>query len=148
MPEKKKISWVKYLIVAAVIVAAYFINVSVQTHLGEKVLSQSGLDYHSLDEALSIAKKENKLVLADLSAIWCPSCRSLDKNVFSDPAVQQAISAKYIFARIEYESPEGEAFQERYDARIFPTLLVLNSDGEKLDELPVIFEPTDFITFL
>lgn len=145
MSEKNKVSWVKYLIAGGLIVAVYFINVEIQTRLGEKVLEESGLQYHSLDEALALAKQQDKLVLADLSAIWCPSCRSLDKNVLSDPTVHKVIEEKYVFARIEYESPEGEAFQEQYETRIFPTLLVLNSSGERVRKLPVIFDPEEFI---
>lgn len=146
--SKKKASWLKYLIVAAVVAAAYFINVEVQTRLGEKALAETGLERRSLEEALTTAKAENKLVLADLSAIWCPTCRSLDKKIFADPAVKSKINEKYVFARIEYESDAGEAFMERYDARSFPTLLVLNPSGEKLSELPITTIPEEFIQFL
>lgn len=147
MPEKKT-SWIKYAIVAAVLVAAYFIYVEVQTRLGERVLAEMQLQRNSLPEAFGKAKAENKLVLADLSAIWCPTCRSIDKKIFSNPVVQKKIEEKYVFARIEYESEEGKRFQETYDTRVFPTLLVLDPDGKKLDELPVTTDPETFIQFL
>jgi len=148
MSEEKKTPWLKYGLFAAIIVAVYFINVEVQTRLGESVLEEMTLERHSLDAALAKAKAENKLVLADLSAIWCPTCRSIDKHVLSNQAVQNVINAKYVFARIEYESPEGEAFMERYNTRIFPTLLVLSADGQKIGELPVTTVPEEFIPFL
>lgn len=146
--SEKKASWIKYVILAAAIAAVYFINVEVQTHLGEKALEEMSLERHSLDQALAKAQAENKLVLADLAAIWCPTCRSLDKSIFSDPAVQQAINAKYVFARIEYESPEGEAFMKTYDTRSFPTLLVLSPSGEKLRELPITTISEEFLPYL
>ena len=130
MAEKKKLPIVKYAIFIAVILAAYFINVEVQTHFGEKALAEIGLQVRSLDEALAVAKQENKQVLADLSAIWCATCRSLDKRLFSDPSVVAAIEAKYVFARIEYESKEGEALMERYKVSGFPNLLVLDGKGD------------------
>lgn len=148
MSEKPKTPWLKYGIFIAVIVAVYFINVEVQTRLGESVLEEMNLERHSLDQALIKAKAENKLVLADLSAIWCPTCRSVDKHVFSNPAVQSLINEKYVFARIEYESAEGETFMQRYDTRLFPTLLVLSAEGQKIRELPVTTEPGEFIPFL
>ncbi len=147
MPKKKS-SWIKYAIVAAVVAAAYFINVEVQTRLGQSVLDEMQLQRHSLLEALAKAKAENKLVLADMSAIWCPTCRSLDKNVFSNPSVQEKINEKYVFARIEYESEEGERFMDTYDTRSFPTLLVLDPSGKKLNELPITTYPEEFIQFL
>ncbi|EDY80515.1 hypothetical protein VDG1235_129 [Verrucomicrobiia bacterium DG1235] len=147
MPEKKT-SWYKYLVVAAAIAAAYFANVEIQTYFGKKALEEMGLERHALPAAMQKAHAENKLVLADLSAIWCPTCRNLDKQVFSNPAVQKAINKKYVFSRIEYESDEGESFMEMYDARSFPTLLILSPSGEKLRELPVTTNPDEFIQSL
>lgn len=147
MPVKKK-SWIKYLVLAAVLVAAYFINVEVQTRLGEKALAATGLESHSLPEALQTAAAQQKVVLANLSAIWCPTCRNLDKRVFSNERVKQRLSENYVVARIEYESPEGEAFKQRYDATTFPTLLVLAPSGDVLRELPVTTDPDEFLSFL
>ena len=146
--SKAKSPWLKYLVLAAVVVAAYFINVAVQTRLGEKALAETGLPHHSLDEAFAIAAATDKKVLAALSAIWCPTCRRLDKKIFSHPEVQSRIAQSYVFARIEFESEEGQAFKERYDVRSFPTLLVLDAQGSKRDELPVTFYPDEFISFL
>lgn len=146
-PPKKK-SWLKISIVIAVLVGLYFANVEIQTHLGEKALSEMALERHSLDEAFAKAAAENKLVLADLSAIWCPTCRSLDKQIFSNPMVQDVINQKYVFARIEYESEQGQAFQQRYNTRVFPTLLILSPTGAKIKEVPIITEPQEFIQYL
>lgn len=146
--HNKKNPWLKYAVFAAAIVAAYFINVEVQTHLGKKALGETGLEHHSLDQALALAQSGNKRVLADMSAIWCPTCRSLDKNVFSDAAVKAKINEKYVFARIEYESEEGEAFMKAYDVRRFPTLLILSPTGEKLEQLEITSNPAEFIKSL
>lgn len=146
--QKEKSPWIKFSLVGAVIAAAYFINVEVQTRLGQSVLDEMQLERHSLHEALEKAKAANKLVLADMSAIWCSTCRTLDKNVFSNPSVQEKVNEKYIFARIEYETEEGETFMETYDVRNFPTLLVLEPSGKKIKELPITTYPDEFIQFL
>jgi len=148
MSEKKKLPWFKYLIAAAVIAAVYFINVEVQTRLGKNVLSKMTIERYSLEQALAKAQAENKLVLANLSAIWCPTCRSLDKNVFSNPTVQSVMSEKYVFARIEYESAAGEAFQERYGTRGFPNLLVIAPDGRAVRDLKITSDYAEFISQL
>ncbi|MDQ8185478.1 thioredoxin family protein [Pelagicoccus sp. SDUM812002] len=147
MPDKKK-SWIKYLTVAVAIAAAYFINTEVQTRLGQSVLDEMQLERHSLPEALAKAKVENKLVLADMSAIWCPTCRSLDKNVFSNPKVQAKINENYVFARIEYESEEGESFMDTYDVRAFPTILILDPTGKRLKKIEYTSSPEEFNSFL
>lgn len=138
-------SWLKFILLGIVLVGAYFLNVEIQTRLGEKALAAVPIEKHSLDQAFNKARAENKLVIADLSAIWCPTCRSLDKNLFSNPIVKEAIDQNYVFARIEYESPEGEAFQQIYNVRSFPTLLILAPSGTKIKELPVTTDPDEFI---
>lgn len=132
----------------AVLVVAYFANVYIQTHLGEKTLKASGLNYYSLEEAISLAEQESKLVFADMSAIWCPSCRKLDREVFSNQEVQQALNERFVFARIEYESKTGEAFRERYNVSSFPTLLVLDSQGNLLTQIDAVFDPDQFLKAL
>ena len=137
-----------WAIFAVIIAAVYFINVEVQTRLGEKTLEATGLESVALDEAFEIAAREDKLVLADMSAIWCPTCRRLDRLVFSDKGVQDAIDDRYVFSRIEYESAAGEAFMERYKVYGYPTLLVLNADGSLVRRLPLTFDPQAFVSIL
>lgn len=146
--SEKKTSWIKYAVFAATIFAVYFIYVEVQTRLGQSVLDDMQLERHTLSDAFIKASTENKLVLANLSAIWCPTCRNLDKNVFSNPAVQTKINEKYIFARVEFESEDGEAFMETYDVSRFPTLLILKPNGEKVKQLKATTQPGAFVQLL
>jgi len=143
--EKRK--WPTFVLFAVIAAAVYFVNVEVQTWLGEKALAESGLTIHSLDEAMAIAQKKGEngpLILADLSAIWCPTCRKLDKTVLSDKGVQEVINKGFIFARVEYESDEGEAFKERYGLSGFPNLLILDAQGELIRILTLDFDPKAF----
>lgn len=145
IPKSKAKTWLSWLTVAALVLAAYFINVEVQTRLGEKALAETGLTGLSLQEALSTAQKPDKKVLVNMSAIWCPTCRKLDKEVFGNAAVKAAINKNYVFSRIEYESEEGEKFMEKYQVHGFPTLLILDTNGKKIKQLDLLFNPQDFI---
>jgi thiol:disulfide interchange protein len=126
----------------------YYGNRTVQSYLGQQAIDATGLEILSLEQALEIAKSSNKLVLADMSAIWCPSCRKLDKQVFSDEQVKTQLNQDFVYARIEYDSPQGEAFMQHYQVSGFPTLLVLNAQGEKLLQLPISYEPHPFLATL
>lgn len=143
-----KSTFIKFGAFAVALLLAYFANVAYQTHLGERALAETGLVSLELEDAIQRATDENKLVLSDLSAIWCPSCRKLDQTVFSDPMVQKTIEADFVFSRIEYESNEGEAFMKKYDARGFPTLIVIDPKTDKAIKLPLTFSPTEFIEAL
>ena len=126
----------------------YFGNVELQSWLGRKALENTGLNPLPLQQALIEANKQGKQVLADMSAIWCPTCRKLDNNIFSKSEVQAAMHEKYIFSRVEYESAEGEAFMKKYNVKGFPTLLILDENGNKLRQLNLTFIPQEFINQL
>ena len=130
------------------IVLGYYANKTVQSYLGQQAIDEIGLELLTLDQALRLAKSSNKLVLADMSAIWCPACRQLDTQVFSDERVKTQLKQDFVYTRIEYDSPQGESFMQNYQVTGFPTLLVLNTKGEKLLQLPINYEPLPFLATL
>lgn len=148
MGSPKKASWYSWIVFGLILAAAYFGNVELQTYLGRQALAEVKLDTQPLNQALAMAKTQDKLVLADMSAIWCGTCRKLDQEVFADDQVKTAIERDYVFSRIEYESPEGKAFAERYQVRGLPTVLVLDARGEIVQHLPLTFDPQSFINLI
>jgi thiol:disulfide interchange protein len=83
-------------IIILISVLGYYGSKTVQTYLGQQAIDETDLEILSLEQALEIAKSSNKLVLADMSAIWCPSCRKLDKQVFSDEQVKIQINQNFV----------------------------------------------------
>lgn len=137
-----------WLLLPLLAVGGYFAHTAWQTRLGERALAATHLEFLPLDQALAKAKAEGKPVLADFSAIWCPTCRALHATVFTDAAVQAAIAKQYVLSRVDYESPEAPAFMTRYDVHGFPTLLVLDADGRLLRQLPVVLDAAAFAAAL
>jgi thiol:disulfide interchange protein len=135
-------------IIILISVMGYYSNKTVQGYLGQQAIDATGLESITLEEALQVAKRSNKLVLADMSAIWCPACRKLDEQVFSNERVKTQLKQDFVYVRIEYESPEGKSFMQNYQVTGFPTLLVLNTKAEKLIQLPINYEPLPFLATL
>ena len=135
-------------IIILISVICFYGNKTVQGYLGRQAIDATGLELLTLEEAVQVAKRSNKLVLADMSAIWCPACRKLDEQVFSNERVKAQIRQDFVYARIEYESPEGKSFMQNYQVTGFPTLLVLNVKAEKLVQLPINYEPLPFLATL
>lgn len=146
--NKKRPAWISWLPYLALPILVYFGNVELQSYLGRQAIENTGLTINGFEDALALATKENKLVLADMSAVWCPTCRKLDQEVFANEQVKAAIEGKYIFSRIEYESKEGEAFMQKYQISGFPTVLIIDAKGNKLKKLPLTFSPETFISQL
>ena len=144
--NKKLIKRVLAIIVT--IYVAYLVVIEVSTYLGEQALEATGLKRYELTVALQLAKEKNRFILADMSAIWCPTCRKLDQKIFSDDLVKKVITDKYIFSRIEYESEQGKAFVKKYGVKGFPTLLILDKNAKKILQLPLTFDPELFVDYL
>lgn len=84
-----------------------------------------------LQAAFELAKKQNKLVFVDFAGAWCPPCIRLEHEVFPTKEFKKA-SQKYILVRLDVDKPENEKWMEKYSVKAFPTLVVLNPEGEEL----------------
>lgn len=136
---------VSVVLYASIALGAYFLSVEVQSYWGRQAFEGTGLVSIPLEQALARAKAENRLVLVDVSAIWCSTCRRLDNAVFSDGGVKQFIGEHFIFTRLEYESEEGQQFLEKHEVSGFPTLWLLDGDEKVVKRLTVVFTPADFL---
>ena len=136
---------VPLIVFAVIIVSAYFINVEVQSRWGKQALEKTGLVSYPLEQALDKARQEKKRVLVDVSAIWCSTCRKLDNEIFANDEVKSKLNESYIFARLEYESDEGQKFLETHKASGFPTLWVLDEKGNVIKRLRVTFDKHEFL---
>ena len=139
-------SWYGNIIILAVFgLSAYFINVEVQSYFGRQALANTGLQRFTLDEAITKASSENKQILVDVAAIWCPTCRRLDREIFANENVRKAINEKFVFVRLEYESPEGTDFLQKHHTDGFPNLWILDNKGNTIRQLRVTFDESEFI---
>lgn len=83
------------------------------------------------DEALALAKKENKKLLVDFRAPWCPACIRLESEVL-DHASFKTATKSVIKVSINIDLMSNKALADRYSVKAIPTLLILDSSGEEL----------------
>src|SRR5713101_3348515 len=106
-------------------------------------------------KAVEKAKSENKLVMLDFTGSdWCGWCIKLHKEVFSTAefakyAKENLVLVEVDFPRRKQLSAElkkaNEALQEKYKIEGFPTIVVLNREGNKVGELGYMNSPKAFI---
>ena len=115
---------------------------------GETPETGSGIQFHNgtWNEALVLAKKENKLVFLDIYATWCGPCKKLKANTFSDKKVGDYFNATFINVELDGEKGEGAALAQKYGIRGYPTLLFINSDGEIVQGTAGYHNPDQFLT--
>jgi len=90
------------------------------------------------------AKAGKKLMLLEFTGSdWCGWCMKLDKEVFSTPEFQNYASRNLILVKLDFprRRPQTEALKkqneqlaQKYGIQGFPTIIVLNGQGEKVGE--------------
>ncbi|MFV8754221.1 tetratricopeptide repeat protein [Nannocystaceae bacterium ST9] len=95
---------------------------------GEIVFAVQWFD-GTLDEALSLAEDQGKLVFVDVGAYWCPPCHELDEKVFTDPTVAAWLREHAIALHVDAEKGEGPELVERYAVQAYPSLLLIEPSG-------------------
>jgi thioredoxin-related protein len=98
-----------------------------------------------LPKAQAKAKTESKLVMLDFTGSdWCGWCIKLHKEVFSQPefadyAKKNLVLVEVDFPRSKPQSAElkkaNAALQDKYKVEGYPTIIVLNGEGQKVGEL-------------
>ncbi|MCX6658483.1 MAG: DUF255 domain-containing protein [Euryarchaeota archaeon] len=81
-------------------------------------------------DAFEDAKKGNKLVLLDLSAVWCHWCHVMDSTTYSDAEVIAIITDNLVPVRVDIDRRPD--ISERYNRGGFPTTAFLSDLGESV----------------
>ncbi|MEO0582265.1 MAG: thioredoxin family protein [Bacteroidota bacterium] len=113
-------SLIKYLGIIAGLVAF-----SISTHA-------ASIEFYkgSWEDALAIAKAEQKLIFVDAYAVWCGPCKMMDRNTFSQEEVAGYFNENFINLKLDVEKGEGITFADEYKVTGMPTLFFLNYKGE------------------
>src|SRR5680860_413731 len=82
------------------------------------------------NEAFGRAQAEDKLIVLDLTAVWCHACHVMDQTTYANPRIVQLLNAKFIPVQVDTDQrPDLDA---RYRAGGWPTTNVLLPTGEIL----------------
>jgi tetratricopeptide (TPR) repeat protein len=80
-----------------------------------------------LSAARQKAKSSGKLIFIDLYTDWCGWCKRLDRDTYSDAAVQEFLDGKFVLVKLDGEDGgQGEAAVKRYGVDGYPCLIVLD----------------------
>ncbi len=98
-----------------------------------------------LDEAITRARTEKKPVMIDFITDWCRWCDTLDARTYSDAGVADYINGTVVPIKIDAEKGEGIAIAKKYGVRAYPTILLINANGDEIDRLLGYMPPEPFL---
>lgn len=111
------------------------------------VLAQSGVEFRdvSWDEAVSEARRSNKLIFLHGCVDWSQPCADLGDNTFSNPDVGALFNASFINVSVDMEAYPGIELAEKYNVEVYPTLLFLDANENVVHRGCGALEPADLI---
>jgi thioredoxin-related protein len=101
------------------------------------------MDYN---EALKIAKKDNKPVLLYFFNNSCYYCTLMDKNTLDDKEVKSILTKDFVFLRVNTEKSRDLAML--YSISGTPTSWFLDSAGKPIRPIPGYVEKADYKVLL
>lgn len=107
----------------------------------------TGINFQSAtwNQALAMAKKENKPIFLDISASWCGYCKRMKANVFTDSEVGNLYNSTFINISVDGEKGEGIELAKKYGVRGYPTFVFLKPDGSLAYQTSGYHNPSKFL---
>jgi thiol:disulfide interchange protein len=99
----------------------------------------------TFDQALSLAKTENKPVMVDISAEWCGPCKKMDADTWTDGKVQGWLKENAIPIKVDFTSRSPEIVK-KFDFDSIPVMIFFKPDGAEIGRLGGYHSPEQFLS--
>ena len=100
----------------------------------------------ALDEIIN--NNTDKLVLVDFETEWCVWCDRLDTDTYTDQRVIEFAKKNLISKKIDAEKNNGPQQKKKYRVEGYPTILLLDSEGNEIDRIIGYRPPEEFFNEL
>lgn len=94
-------------------------------------------------QALERAKTDDRIVLVDFTATWCPPCKALEETTWPDADVQAWIAREAVALKVDVDrEPELSA---KFRASSIPLIVFVESSGKELGRFVGYRDPAGFL---
>ena len=110
--------------------------------------SKTGIRFFSgtWKEAVAKAKAEHKCIFLDAYASWCGPCKTMDREVFVNPAVAHYFNGKFVAVRIDVEKGEGPELAKKFTSIDgYPSLLFFDNEAHLAKTILGSREPDELL---
>lgn len=85
--------------------------------------------YSDLDQAMAVAKREGKPLLADIGADNCPACRQLEAVTLTAPEVRSRLKN---FVKVQINGNERPDILQQFGVNLYPTVVAIDPRGQEV----------------
>ena len=95
------------------------------------MVNTEGIKFEDItfNEALKKAKEQGKLIFMDCYTTWCGPCKMMSNQVFKQKQVGDFFNQNFVNLKVDMEKGEGRDLLKRYGVDAFPTMFLLDGDG-------------------
>jgi len=102
---------------------------------------------YDFDSAVSDAKVDDRIVVVDMMASWCPPCREMDRRVWVDTGVVSWLDENAVAVQVDVDYDEKTA--SRFGIQAMPTIIAFDAvNGVELDRHVGYLEAVDLLAWL
>ncbi len=107
---------------------------------------------HNLEAAKARAKKEHKQIFMDIYTDWCGWCTKMRNETFPTPEAQAALR-NFVPLSVRTQLKDGtptedKALEKQFAVKGFPSLYILDENGNTVRSLASYLPPKEFTQFL
>jgi len=100
----------------------------------------------TLESARRTATQTNRFLLIYFCADWCPGCRAMEQEVFSQPGVMADLQGNFVPVKVNADYFPSTAKQ--YGITGLPTTVVATPDGQAIEKLRGRVEASQYVARL
>lgn len=82
--------------------------------------------------ALSEAQQAGKPVLLDFTADWCPPCRQMKRDVWSDSSLAQVVHEAAVPVLMDIDRSAVRPIAQRFGVEFIPTIILIDANGNEI----------------
>ncbi|MEM9548661.1 MAG: DUF255 domain-containing protein [Bacteroidota bacterium] len=157
-----------YLLIGVLVLASAFTVKSIITPSNLSNNEKKIQKWHSVEEAVSLAKTDQKKILIDVYTDWCRWCKVMDQKTFSEAEVSKYLSENYHLAKFNAEQKEELSFNgKKYTFKLngkrgyhefaadilngqlaYPSLVIFDSNLNKIEVVRGFKSPEELMKIL
>ncbi len=114
--------------------------------------SQEIIWEENLDSAFNLASLSNKIIMIEFMAEWCPPCKRMEKETFTNERVIKR-SSEFIFVKIDVDIHQDIAKEYKRNAKKYggvgiPNIIFIDNDKNVIHQTVGFLNADKLITVL